>query len=134
MIDQYIHSQKEKADFFILLGDFNGNIDSSVNRFLLGDQTLEGRESNPYWNDLQSGYCARKGVPLTATLDFVHNPRWRGENTISVPMVADRIYVMESWDTIIMNGLTIFGTEVSKDRNICASDHYGIVAELQFEK
>lgn len=54
MIDEYIHSQREKADFFILLGDFNGNINSSINRFLLGNQSIEGKESNPYWNDLQS--------------------------------------------------------------------------------
>lgn len=134
MIDQYIHSQKEKADFFVLLGDFNGNMNSSVNRFLLGDQTIDGAESNPYWNDLQSGYCIRKGIPLTATLDFIGNPRWRGENTISVPMVADRIYVMESWNKIAMNELAIFGTEVFQDNNMCASDHYGIVAQLQFEK
>ena len=98
---------------------------------------------------------------MTATLDFIGNPRWRGENTISVPMVAGRIYVMESWNKIAMNELAIFGTEVFQDNsvknqrfytrefvpaaqssqvveghgyNMCASDHYGIVAQLQFEK
>lgn len=133
-IDRYIHAQTEKADFFVLAGDFNGNINSSVNRFLLGDQTIEGIESNPYWNDLQSGYCIRKGIPLTATLDFINNPRWNGKDTIAVPMVADRIYVMESRDDIAMNELEIFGTDISKDTGMCASDHYGIVVELQFEK
>lgn len=133
-IDWYIHSQNEKADFFVLLGDFNGNINSSVNRFLLGDQTIDGKESNPYWDDLQSGYCIRKGISLTATLDFINNPRWQGKDTISVPMVADRIYVMESRDDITMNELIIFGTDISEDTNMCASDHYGIMAELQFEK
>lgn len=133
-IDQYIHSQNEKADFFVLLGDFNGNMDSSVNHFLLGDQTIDGNESNLYWNDLQSGYCIRRNIPLTATLDFINNPRWQGNETISVPMVADRIYVMQSWDNITMNELKIFGTDISTDTQMCASDHYGIVAELQFEK
>ncbi len=131
-IDQYIHLQGTRADFFILLGDFNGNMNSSVNRFLLGDQTLCGKESNPYWNDLQSGYCIRKDIPLTATLDFVNNPRWQGKNTISVPMVADRIYIMESWNDITLNNLIIFGTEIFPNSNMCASDHYGIMAELQF--
>lgn len=131
-IDQFIHEQE--ADFFVLLGDFNGNMNSSVNRYLLGDQTINGQESNLYWNDLQSGYCVRKGIPLTPTLDFINNPRWRGKETISVPMVADRIYVMESWDDIDMKELSIFGTEVYQDTGMSASDHYGIVTELTFEK
>lgn len=131
-IDKFIHEQE--ADFFVLLGDFNGNMNSSVNRYLLGDQTINGQESNLYWNDLQSGYCVRKGIPLTPTLDFINNPRWRGKETISVPMVADRIYVMESWDDIDMKELSIFGTEVYQDTGMSASDHYGIVAELTFEK
>jgi len=71
---------------------------------------------------------------LTPTLDFINNPRWRGKETISVPMVADRIYVMESWDDIDMKELSIFGTEVYQDIGMSASDHYGIVAELVFEK
>ena len=53
---------------------------------------------------------------------------------ITDKMVADRIYVMESWDDIDMNELTIFGTEVYPDIEMTASDHYGIVAELEFEK
>lgn len=130
-IDRYIHSQREKADFFILLGDFNGNMNSSVNRFLLGDQTIGGVESNPYWNDLQSAHCARKGIPLTATLDFINNPRWRGEDTVSTPMVTDRIYVMESWNGIAMEEFTVFGTDVWEETGMCASDHYGILAELR---
>ncbi len=131
-IDRYIHRQT--ADFFVLTGDFNGNMDSSVNRFLLGDQTIGGTESSPYWYDLQSGYCVRKGVPLTATLDFINNPRWKGKDSITVPMVADRIYVMESRDDIAMTELEIFGTAVSEENGMCASDHYGIVTELRFEK
>lgn len=132
-VDRFIHAQEE-ADFYVLLGDFNGNMNSSVNRYLLGDQTIDGEESNLYWNDLQTGYCVRKGIELVPTLDFINNPRWRGQETISVPMVADRIYVMESWDDIDMNELSIFGTEVYRDTQMCASDHYGIVVELEFGK
>lgn len=132
-IDGFIHAQ-QNVDFYVLLGDFNGNMNSSVNRYLLGDQTINGYESNLYWYDLQSGYCVRKGTPLTPTLDFINNPRWAGKETITVPMVADRIYVMESWDDIDMNELTIFGTEVYSDIEMTASDHYGIVVELEFGK
>ena len=126
--------QEVTDDFYVLLGDFNGNMNSSVNRYLLGDQTINGYESNLYWNDLQSGYCVRKGTSLTPTLDFINNPRWAGKETITVPMVTDRIYVMESWDDIDMNGLVVFGTEVYPDIEMTASDHYGIVAELEFSK
>ena len=132
-IDRFIHAQKN-ADFYVLLGDFNGNMNSSVNRYLLGDQTINGYESNLYWNDLQSGYCVRKDMPLTPTLDFINNPRWAGKETISVPMVADRIYVMESWDDVDMNQLSVFGTEIYSDIEMTASDHYGIVVELEFAK
>jgi len=132
-IDRFIHAQ-QNVDFYVLLGDFNGNMNSSVNRYLLGDQTINGYESNLYWNDLQSGYCVRKGTSLTPTLDFINNPRWAGKETITVPMVTDRIYVMESWDDIDMNGLVVFGTEVYPDIEMTASDHYGIVAELEFGK
>lgn len=132
-IDRFIHAQ-QNADFFVLLGDFNGNMNSSVNRYLLGDQTINGYESNLYWNDLQSGYCVRKAIALTPTLDFINNPRWAGKETITVPMVADRIYIMESWDDIDMNEFAIFGTKVYPDIEMAASDHYGIMADLEFEK
>ena len=132
-IDGFIHAQKN-VDFYVLLGDFNGNMNSSVNRYLLGDQTIGGNESNLYWNDLQSGYCVRRGIALTPTLDFINNPRWEGKETISVPMVADRIYVMESWDDVDMNEFSVFGTEEYPDIEMTASDHYGIVVELEFAK
>lgn len=133
-IDRYIHLQQDKADFFILLGDFNSNLNSSVHRFLLGDQTIDGAESNLYWNDVQSGYCARTGTPMTATLDFIHNPRWKENENIYVPKVTDRIYVMESWYTIAIKEFQIFGTKIFEDMEVYASDHYGITAKLQFEK
>ena len=132
-IDSFIHVQQD-VDFYVLLGDFNGNMNSSVNRYLLGDQTINGYEANLYWNDLQSGYCVRKEKPLTPTLDFINNPRWRGEETIAVPMVADRIYVMESWEDIEMNDFFIFGTNIYPEIQMTASDHYGIVVELKFTK
>ena len=132
-IDSFIHAQ-QNMDFYVLLGDFNGNMNSSVNRYLLGNQTINGHESNLYWNDLQSGYCVRKGIALTPTLDFINNPRWAGKETISVPMVADRIYIMESWDDVDMNEFSIFGTEKYMDIEMTASDHYGIVVELEFAK
>ncbi len=133
-IDRYIHLQEDTADFYILLGDFNGNLNSSVHRYLIGGQTIDGMESHLYWDDLQSAYCARMGMSITATLDFIRNPRWRGKQNISIPMVADRIYVMESWEEIALKDFKIFGTEESVENGLCASDHYGVAAELKFRK
>lgn len=133
-VDRYIHLQEDKADFFVLLGDFNGNINSSVHRYLTGGQTIDGMESHLYWDDLQSAHCARTGAAMTATLDFIRNPRWRGRENISVPMVADRIYVMESWHEVALKDFRIFGTEESAETGMCASDHYGVAAELKFRK
>lgn len=133
-IDRYIHLQEDRADFFVLLGDFNGNLNSSVHRYLIGGQTIDGLESHLYWDDLQSAYCARTGVPITATLDFIRNPRWKNKENISIPMVADRIYIMESWHEIALKDFQIFGTEESLETGLCASDHYGVAAELKFRK
>lgn len=133
-VDRYIHSQQERADFFVLLGDFNGNLNSSVHRFLLGDQTIGEKEANPYWDDLQGAYCARTGSLQTATLDFIRNPRWKGRQGVCTPMVTDRIYVMESWETVRMNEFGIFGEKPRPETGMCTSDHYGVVAELEFEK
>lgn len=133
-IDRYIHLQEERADFFVLLGDFNGGINSSVHRYLIGGQTVDGMESHLYWDDLQSAHCARTGASMTATLDFIRNPRWKGRENVSVPMVADRIYVMESWHTVALRDFCIFGTEESPETGLCASDHYGVAAELKFKK
>lgn len=133
-IDRYIHLQESRADFFVLLGDFNSNIHSSVHRYLLGEQTIDGMESHLYWDDLQSAHCARTGASMTATLDFIRNPRWKGEENISVPMVADRIYVMESWHKVALRNFRIFGTEEFPETGLCASDHYGVAAELRFKK
>ena len=67
------HLHEQKADFHILLGDFNSDAGSSVDRYLCGDQTLHGYEANPPWNDLARAYAARCGDVAKPTLDTVHN-------------------------------------------------------------
>lgn len=133
-IDRYLQSQQEKADFFILLGDFNGGIDSSVNRYLIGGQTLHGYESNPYWNELSSAYAAFSGQPIKATLDIINNPRWAGKKTLYTPSTMDRIYIMENWFNTSLESVHIFGTDISPINHLSASDHYGVIAEVTFSK
>ena len=133
-IDRYLHEQNAKVDFSILLGDFNNNINSSVDRYLIGDQTLNGYESNPYWNELSSTYALLNNLPLMATLDVINNPRWKGKNTKYKPSVMDRIYIMENWYDTSLLSVKIFGTDISTENNLSASDHYGVVAEVNFHK
>lgn len=134
-IDRYIHSQRDKAHFFVLLGDFNCTLSSSVHHYLLGDQTLLGCEAKPYWNDLASIHAALNNYSIIPTLDFVSNPRWRGKNTNYVPDTCDRIYVMESfnWDyEFKLCDVNVFGKIVSSKTGYAPSDHYGVLAEVEF--
>ena len=133
-IDRYIHSQKEQADYFIMLGDFNGSLNSSVHRYLLlGEQTINGNESNPYWDELSSSFSELNGLPLKPTLDFV-KPSMGRKNTIYIPCVVDRIYIMDNLVDKILKSVEIFGIDISPQNNLSASDHYGVVAEVDFVK
>ena len=128
------HLREQNADFHILLGDFNSDIGSSVDRYLCGEQTLHGYEANPCWNDLARAYAARTGEAVKPTLDTVHNPRWAGKKSIYAPKVMDRIYIRDHWQETELEAVKVFGTEVSKKTGYAASDHYGVVAEVNFKK
>ena len=128
------HLREQNADFHILLGDFNSDTNSSVDRYLLGDQTLHGCEANPPWNDLASAYAARTGEEVSPTLDMVNNPRWAGKKCIYTPEVMDRIYIRDHWYETELESVKVFGTEISKKTGYAASDHYGVVAEVNFRK
>ena len=128
------HLREQNADFHILLGDFNSDIGSSVDRYLLGDQTLHGYEATPCWNDLAIAYAARLGERVKPTLDTVHNPRWAGKKSIYAPEVMDRIYIRDHWYETELESVRLFGTNVSKKTGYAASDHYGVVAEVNFIK
>lgn len=135
-IDKYIHIQQNDADFFVLLGDFNCTLNSSAHHYLLGDQTLLGCESKPYWNDLALAHAALNGYEVRPTLDFVTNPRWRGENTNYIPNTCDRIYIMDSfnWDyEFELRDIKVFGTEISSKTGYAPSDHYGLLADVTFK-
>jgi len=135
-VDQFIHNQKDDAHFFILLGDFNCSLSSSVHHYLLGDQTLLGSESKPCWNDLASAHAVLNAYTVAPTLDFVNNPRWQGKNTVYIPETYDRIYIMESfnWDyDFNLHNVRTFGKEVSPDTGYAPSDHYGVLADVNFK-
>lgn len=133
-IDKFIHKQKEQADYYILLGDFNSGIISSVHRFLTGEQTINSEESNPYWIDIIGNYAALHELPLLPTLDCKNNPRWKGKNTIYAPENVDRIYILDNWATMKFVSTEIFGTAINPINNLSASGHYGVVVDVEFAK
>ncbi|MCH5287530.1 MAG: endonuclease/exonuclease/phosphatase family protein [Christensenellaceae bacterium] len=129
-IDRFAHGQE--TDVCVLLGDFNGTTNSSVHRFLTGEQTLLGCEARPYWYELSGAYAAVRGQPLPPTLDFLTNPRWGGRNSTEIPFAADRIYVMLREGMDDLRQVALFGTSVSPESGYAASDHYGVAADVSF--
>lgn len=131
-IDRYMHRQAPRATASVMLGDFNGGPQSSVHRYLLGEQTLQDCEARPYWFELSGTYAAISGTEVGPTLDFAHNPRWKGRNTTETPYAADRIYVLYNRGRDTLRSVRLFGTEVSARTGLAASDHYGVLAEIDF--
>lgn len=127
------HMRGQAADVHVLLGDFNGGLNSSVHRYLLGEQSLLGCEANPYWFELSSAWAASHDEPLRPTLDFARNPRWGGRNTLEIPMAADRIYIMNGANDACLRRVSLFGTAVSPESGLAASDHYGVTADISFD-
>lgn len=133
-IDKFVHEQKEVADYFIVLGDFNCGINSSVHRFMLGEQTIHDNEAKPFWYEVTSVYAAVNGKELLPTLDCINNPRWKGKAATYAPENFDRIYIMDVRNGYQFHNVELFGTEVSNDTNLCASDHYGVMADIRLLK
>lgn len=128
--DRFMHGQL--ADAHVMLGDFNGSLNSSVHRFLTGEQSLLGCEAKPFWYELSSTYAAVHGAPLPPTLDFLTNPRWGWRNSTEIPCAADRIYVMAQERADDLQHVWRFGTSVSDESGYAASDHYGVAADIVF--
>lgn len=88
----------------------------------------------PNWDELSGAFASLNGLPIKPTLDVVNNPRWGGQNTFYIPSVVDRIYILDNWAEKTLKNVRIFGTDISRENNLSASDHYGVVAEVDFVK
>ena len=82
------------------------------------------------------GYSAAlHGQALRPTLDCVHNPRWAGrcdpKPTIA-PENFDRLYVMDDGGECLIRRVELFGTQKDEESGLCPSDHYGVLAELEW--
>lgn len=125
---------KIECDFSFIAGDFNCSPNSSVHRYLLGQQSLYNEESNPYWYDLAESYGDIKGIEPDVTIDFRTNPRWNGKNTIEVNQRCDCIFIRNPYpkDFPCLVCCDTFGKEIDFHTKLAASDHWGVLCDLDF--
>lgn len=124
-----------RADYTLLMGDFNCSENSSVHRFLKNEQSLLGADA--YYFDLAEAFAEINGTKTTATLNFRENPRWgiaEPKNTIEINQRFDRIMLKNPYpaDLPKLQKCTVFGTGISKESKLAASDHYGIMVDIDF--
>lgn len=123
---------EQQLDVALLLGDFNCSEASDVHRYLKGECLLRGREAKPRWYDLAEAYADRTGVMAECTLDFRKNPRF-GNNTIEANERFDRILMRNTYpeEFPALKSCITFGKTIYENTKLCASDHYGVMAELE---
>lgn len=129
-------NKKSNVDYSFFCGDFNYEEGSSVYNFLLGKQSLYGEEAVPYWEDLAIVHRDITGINPKPTLDLSSNPRWKSHGYKECAGTRiDLILLKYSYpkSSPKLKAFHLFGTEVSSDTGYCASDHYGVFAELDFK-
>jgi endonuclease/exonuclease/phosphatase family metal-dependent hydrolase len=121
------------SDYRFILGDFNCSETSSVQQYLKGCRSLNNTEVNHYWTDLALVAEEFLGVGLEMTLDLSNNPRWKGKPLTDNSARVDCIFIHDCFPQPypVLKSIRYFGKDVSKKTGFCASDHYGVFAELQ---
>lgn len=124
---------EEKLDYVLMAGDFNCSDTSDVHRFLTGDCSLGNMEANPNWYDLALSYAGVTGTKAEYTLNFRENPRFKG-NTIETNTRVDRILLRNTYphEFPTLKECTVYGERIYEDIGLSASDHYGVVAEIDW--
>ncbi len=125
----------EACDEVYMAGDFNCTETADVQRFLDGECTLQGQEANPRWFDLAASDAQRRGTKPVCTLNFLENPRFQRNvrNTIEVNARYDRILLRNPYphDFPVLKSCTVFGQTVYPETQLAASDHYGVLVEVE---
>ena len=122
---------EEKFDYVFLAGDFNCSDTSDVHRFLVGDCLLANTEANPSWHDLALSYADLTKSSAECTLNFRENPRFKN-NTIEPNVRFDRILLRNTYpcEFPVLKDCSVFGKKIYNDINLSASDHYGVIIEV----
>lgn len=126
-----------RAEQSLLLGDFNCSTQSSVHRFLKGEQSLNGMDACYF--DLAESMADISGIPAENTLDFRQNPRFRQQgqiNTVEICQRFDRILLCNPYPRAlpILEECAVFGKRVWEETQLAASDHYGVSCVLTFQE
>lgn len=122
----------KKCDHTYMAGDFNCTETSDVHRFLMGECLLSDKEANPRWYDLALSYAELTDSKVGSTLNFRENPRF-SRNTIELNSRFDRILLRNTYpcEFPMLRNCMIFGKTVYKGINLSASDHYGVMVEVE---
>ena len=120
----------------ILCGDFNATPDSDEMRFLRGLTTLGGRRTHfqDAWLRLHREPEPGEGPEQGLT--------WSSENRLTRPLRSldidrriDYVYVtsrkQDGRGTVHVSKVVLTEREGAADNAICASDHYGVLADIQ---
>lgn len=120
------------TDHTILAGDFNCSDNSSVHHYLTGQRTLLNSEAEPRFYDLAEVYADITDSKPKNTLDIRSNPRWEGKNYTYTSSRLDRIYIRDTYPNPppLLKHFSLFGEDIDQESGYCASDHYGVVAEI----
>lgn len=124
---------EQELDAAFLLGDFNCSETSDVHRYLKGDCLLSGEEANPRWYDLAEAYAEISETAAESTLNFRENPRFQN-NTIETNERFDRIILRNTYpeEFPVLKQCILFGKTIYEDIKCSASDHYGVMADIEF--
>ncbi len=130
-VTNWITARSEPNCMEILCGDFNSYPESSVYRFLRGQQTLNGQEG-PVWHDLAAVHAYLHGTVPEPTLDFQTNPRWANSPSLELPARFDWILVQERWPAPMprVKSVALIGRN-PLPATLVPSDHYGVLADLE---
>jgi len=115
------------SNYELLLGDFNCYPNSSVHRYLTGQQALHGHATS--WIDLAEAFDKTESK---VTLDFRNNPRWDHEKSLSVPGRFDWIMLRDPYPESHPELRLVDVIGDKREANITPSDHYGVVCDLDF--
>jgi endonuclease/exonuclease/phosphatase family metal-dependent hydrolase len=131
-VARWVEARAIRGRHELLLGDFNFRPESSVYRFLRGEQSLLGYGVR--YLDLAVSHASRTGTIPRPTIDQRTNPRWRDEHTLEEPLRFDWILLRESWPDPVpyLDRVEIFGAEPSPQAGLVPSDHYGLLADLRW--
>lgn len=115
------------CDIDFILGDFND--ESDVCEF----PALNSADSG--WRDPVAEWYTINGLNEPPTIDPHTNPRWANDETKEDPLRFDRIFVRLNATSLTcsVTSAGIFGKTPNNRYGIVASDHYGVVVDVEFK-